>query len=114
MLVFLPPILSLLSFLGGDWLSPAFLMENFPVSGALSPFFNLSQSDVKVSQRLLTKSPTWFLLLKAGKERRWFQREQDLNQIELNEINLEVFVRAHLQLGQCRNIMLLVSSGTSV
>ena len=68
-LVFLPSILSLLSFLG-DWLPPAFLMENFPLSGALSPCFNLHQSDVKVAQRLLTKSPKWFLLLKVGKERR--------------------------------------------
>ena len=29
-------------------------------------------------------------------------------------MNLEVFLRAHLQLGQCRKTMLLMSLGTSV
>lgn len=114
MLVFLPPILSLLSFLGRKWLPPAFLMENFPVSGAFIPCFNLHQSDVKVAWQLLTKSPKWFLLLKLGKERRYSQRPQDLNQMRLSEMNLEVFLRSHWQLGQWRNTMFLMRSGTSV
>lgn len=106
-------ILSLLPFLGRDWLPPVFLMENFPLSGGLSPCFNLHQWSVKVAQQLLTKSPKWFLLLKVGKERRWSQRQQDLNQIGLNEMNLEIFLRAHSQLGQCSYTMFLMSSGTS-
>jgi len=67
-LVFLPPILSLLWFLGGDLLPPAFLMQSFPISGAIGPFFNFHQSEVRVAQQLLTKCPKWFLLLKVGKE----------------------------------------------
>lgn len=62
--------------LGRDWLPPAFLMGSFPVSCALSPCFNLHQSSVKVVQQLLTVSQVFFfLLLEAGKERRWSQRE---------------------------------------
>lgn len=61
--------------LGGAWLPPAFFMGNFLVSYVLSPCFYLHQSNVKVVQQLLTVSQEVFLLLEAGKERRWSQRE---------------------------------------
>lgn len=79
-------------------------MGNFPVSYALSPGFNLHQSNVKVVQQLLTVTQVGFFTSGSWK------RKEMASEIGL-EMNPEVFLRLHLQLAQCRSTM---SSGTSV